>query len=60
MSTIYGATGLGQTAASAYRVSIFFKEVWDAFKERRERRRLRATLSDVSDSNLSLDRARAA
>ena len=42
MST-YGATGLGQTAASTRRVSSFFKGYWDAFQERRERRRIRPT-----------------
>jgi uncharacterized protein YjiS (DUF1127 family) len=52
MSTTYGATGLGQTAALAYRVSSFFKRCWDAFQERRERHRLRGTLSDLSDNEL--------
>jgi uncharacterized protein YjiS (DUF1127 family) len=52
MSTIYGATGLGQTAALAYRVSSFFKRCWDDFQERRERHRLRATLSNLSDREL--------
>jgi uncharacterized protein YjiS (DUF1127 family) len=52
MSTIYGATGLGQTAALAYRVSSFFKRCWDNFQERREHHRLRATLSDLSDREL--------
>ena len=52
MSTIYGATGLGQTAALAYRVSSFFKRCWDDCQKRRERHRLRATLSDLSDREL--------
>ena len=52
MSTTYGAIELGRTAALAYRVSSFFKRCWEAFQERRERRRLRATLSDLSDSEL--------
>jgi uncharacterized protein YjiS (DUF1127 family) len=52
MSTIYGATGLGQTAALAYRVSSFFKRCWDDFQERRERHAFRATLSDLSDREL--------
>ena len=51
MST-YGATGLGQTAASTRRVSSFFKGYWDAFQERRERQRIRATLCDLSDREL--------
>ena len=52
MSTTYGATGLGQIAALAYRVSSFFKRCRNAFQERRERHRLRATLSDLSDREL--------
>jgi uncharacterized protein YjiS (DUF1127 family) len=52
MSTTYGATGLGQTVASAWRVSSFFKRYWAAFQERRKRHRLRAALSDLSDSEL--------
>jgi uncharacterized protein YjiS (DUF1127 family) len=52
MSTTYGATGLGQAAALAYRVSSFFKRRWDALQERRERHRLRATLSNLSDREL--------
>jgi uncharacterized protein YjiS (DUF1127 family) len=51
MSTTYGATGLGQTAAST-RVSSFFKRYWVAFSERCKRRRLRATLCDLSDREL--------
>ena len=52
MSTTYGATGLGQTAAPARRVSSFFKRYWDAVQERRSRQRLRATLNDLSDRDL--------
>ena len=52
MSTTYGATGLGQTAASTRRVSSSFKRYWAAFQERRERQRLRATLCDLSDREL--------
>jgi uncharacterized protein YjiS (DUF1127 family) len=52
MSTTYGATGLGQTAASTRRVSSFFKRYWVAFQERRKRQRLRATLCDLSDREL--------
>ena len=43
MSTTYGATGLGQTAASTQRVSSFFKRYWVAFQERRKRQRLPPT-----------------
>ena len=52
MSTIYGATGLGQTAASTRRVSSFFSRYWDAFQERRERQRLRAVLHSLNDWEL--------
>ena len=52
MSTTYGATALGQTAASTRRVSSFFKTYWGAFQERRKRRRLLANLSDLSDWEL--------
>jgi uncharacterized protein YjiS (DUF1127 family) len=52
MSTTYGSTGLGQTAASTRRVSRFFKRYWGAFQERRTRQRLRATLCDLSDREL--------
>ena len=52
MSTTYGAIGLGQTAVSTRRVSSFFKAYWDAFQERRERQRIRATLRDLSNREL--------
>jgi uncharacterized protein YjiS (DUF1127 family) len=49
MRTTYGATGLGQTAASTRRVSSFFKRYWDAFQERRKRQRERAELYRLND-----------
>jgi len=52
MSTTYGATGLGQTAASTQRVSSFFKRYWWRFKNGANRPRLRATLCDLSDREL--------
>jgi uncharacterized protein YjiS (DUF1127 family) len=52
MSTTYGATGAGRTAASTRRVSGFFRRSWVALQESRERRRLRATLCDLSDREL--------
>jgi uncharacterized protein YjiS (DUF1127 family) len=52
MSTTYGATGLGQTAASTRRVSSFLKRSWGALQERRKRQRLRAALYDLSDREL--------
>jgi uncharacterized protein YjiS (DUF1127 family) len=52
MSTTYGATGLGQTAASARQGPNFFKRYWSAFQERRKRQRLRADLSCLNDFEL--------
>jgi uncharacterized protein YjiS (DUF1127 family) len=52
MSTTYGATGLGQTAASARQGSNFFKRCWEAFQDRRKRQRLRADLSCLNDFEL--------
>jgi uncharacterized protein YjiS (DUF1127 family) len=52
MSTTYGATGLGQTAASTRRVSSPFRRYWGAFQERRKRQRLRATLCDLNNREL--------
>ena len=57
MSTTYGATGLGQTAASTRRVFSFFERYWDAFqerrKERRKRQRERAELYRLNDWELT-------
>ncbi|MDA9489135.1 DUF1127 domain-containing protein [Bradyrhizobium sp. CCBAU 11361] len=52
MSTTYNETGMGRTAASTRRASRFFKSHWDAFHERRQCQKLRATLSDLSDREL--------
>ena len=52
MSTIYGATGFGQTAASTRHVSSLIRGYWDAFQERRKRERVRADLSYLNDSEL--------
>ena len=52
MSTTYGATGLGQTAASTRRAPGLFRRYWDAFQQRRIRRRLPASLCDLSDREL--------
>ena len=52
MSTTYGETGLGQTAASTRLASSFFKKYWGAFQERRKRQRLIANLCDLSDREL--------
>jgi len=52
MSRTCDATRLGQTIASAHRVSGFFRSFRDALEERRERRKLRAVLSDLSNREL--------
>jgi uncharacterized protein YjiS (DUF1127 family) len=52
MSTTYGATGLGQTAALTRRVSSFSNRYWGALQERRERQRVRTALCDLSDWEL--------
>ena len=52
MSTIYDATGFGQTAASTRHVSSFIRGYWDAFQERRQRAKLRASLDDLNDFEL--------
>jgi len=52
MSTIYDATGLGQTVVSTRHVSSFIRACWDAFQARRERARLRAALYDLREYEL--------
>lgn len=52
MSTTYDARRLGQTIASTRYVSSFLKRCWSALLERRKRRRLQATLCDLSDREL--------
>ena len=52
MNTAQSAMWLEQTAVSTRRVFSFFKGYWGAFQERRKRQRLRATLCDLSDSEL--------
>jgi uncharacterized protein YjiS (DUF1127 family) len=49
MSTAHGTTWLERTPRH---VSSFIWKYWDAFQERRERQKLRATLSDLSDREL--------
>jgi len=49
MSTTYGLTEPGQTR----RIFSFLERCWGAFQERRSRQRLRATLSDLSDRELT-------
>ena len=52
MSTTYGTSWLEWTSVSTRHVSSFILKYWDAFQERRERQKLRATLSDLSDKEL--------
>ena len=52
MSTTHGTTWLGRTSVSTRHVSSFIWKYWDAFRERRERQKLRATLSSLSDTEL--------
>jgi len=52
MSTTQGTTWLERTSVSTRHVSSFIWKYWDAFQERRERQKLRATLSSLSDTEL--------
>jgi uncharacterized protein YjiS (DUF1127 family) len=52
MSTTHGTTWLERKSVSARYVSAFIWKYWDAFQERRERQKLRATLSNLSDTEL--------
>jgi uncharacterized protein YjiS (DUF1127 family) len=52
MSTTYGTTWLERTSVSTRHVSSFIWKYWDAFRERRERQKLRAALSNLSDTEL--------
>lgn len=52
MSTTHGTTWLERTSVSTRHVSSFIWKYWDAFQERRERQKLRATLSNFTDREL--------
>jgi uncharacterized protein YjiS (DUF1127 family) len=52
MSVIYGATRVGQTAASARRISSFLKRCREAFQDRRKRQNVRAALCALSEREL--------
>ena len=52
MSTTHGTTWLERKSVSTRHVSSFIWKYWDAFQERCERQKLRATLSDLSDREL--------
>jgi uncharacterized protein YjiS (DUF1127 family) len=53
MSTTHGTTWQERTSVSNRHVSSFFWKHWDAFRERCERQKLRATLSNLSDAELT-------
>ena len=52
MSTTHGTTWLELRSVSTRNVSGFIWKYRDAFRERRERQRLHATLSNLSDTEL--------
>ena len=52
MSTAHSTNWLERTSASTRHVSSFIWKCWDVFQERRERQKLRATLSGLSDREL--------
>ena len=53
MSTTHSTTWLERTSISTRHVSSFIWKYWDAFQERRERQKLRAATSDLSDRELT-------
>ncbi|OKO78104.1 hypothetical protein AC629_30920 [Bradyrhizobium sp. NAS80.1] len=52
MTTAHGTKWLEWTSVSTRYVSSFIWKCWDAFQERRERQKLSAILSDLSDGEL--------
>ena len=52
MRRTHGTTWLERTSVSTRHVSSFIWKYWDAFRERRERQKLRAALSNLSDTDL--------
>ena len=52
MSTTHGTTWLERTPVSTRHVFSFIWKYWDAFQERRERQKLRAAWSNLSDRDL--------
>jgi uncharacterized protein YjiS (DUF1127 family) len=52
MSTTYSTTRLERTSASTRYASSFIWKYWEALRERRERQKLRAALSDLSNREL--------
>ena len=52
-SPTHGTTWPERTSVSTRHISSFIWKYWDAFQERRERQKLRATLSELSDRELA-------
>jgi uncharacterized protein YjiS (DUF1127 family) len=52
MSITHGTTWLERTSVSTRHVSALIWKYWDAFREYRDRQKLRATLSSLSDAEL--------
>ena len=52
MSTTHSTNWLERTSVSTRHVSSFIWKCWGSFQEHRERQKLRATLSDLSDREL--------
>jgi uncharacterized protein YjiS (DUF1127 family) len=52
VSTTYSTTWLERTSASTRYASSLIWKYWDAYQERRDRRKLRSALSDLSDREL--------
>ena len=53
MSTTHTATWLEQTSGSTRHIASFIRKYWDAFRVRRERQKLQAAMSDLSDRELT-------
>ncbi|MCC8978759.1 DUF1127 domain-containing protein [Bradyrhizobium acaciae] len=52
MSTTHSTNWLERKSVSTWHVARFVWKCWDAFQESRERQKLRATLSSLSDREL--------
>ncbi|MCP3401350.1 DUF1127 domain-containing protein [Bradyrhizobium sp. CCGB20] len=52
MTMIHGTMWLERRSTSTRHVPSLIRQYWDAFQARRERRRLRATLSGLNDREL--------
>jgi uncharacterized protein YjiS (DUF1127 family) len=52
MSTTYSTSWLERASASSRYACSLIGKYWDAFQERRDRQKLRAALSDLSDREL--------